>query len=238
MSAAAVGLRIEDLGHHYGPNMIFEQLNLEIESGSFVSFLGASGTGKSTLLRLIANLESPTQGRVVPVGQVDRGSPVNVRVMFQEDRLLPWRTALRNVQLGLKGHEREALALLEAVGLQGRESMWPEQLSGGQRQRVALARALIHKPDWLMLDEPFGALDALTRVTAQQLLERLWLERPCTVMLVTHDVEEALVLSDRVIVLGEGGVSQDIRLDLPRPRHRGDPLIAQWKEKLLDSLIH
>lgn len=235
---AAVGLKIRDLGHSYGASSVFDRLDLDIEPGSFVSFLGASGTGKSTLLRLISNLEKPVRGDISPIGRRADNAPPTIRVMFQEDRLLPWRTALQNVQLGLTGREHDARVLMQAVGLQGKESMWPAQLSGGQRQRVALARALIQHPDWLMLDEPFGALDALTRVTAQQLLERLWLEKPCTVMLVTHDVEEALVLSDRVIVIGDGGVLQDIRIDLPRPRHRGDAYIAQMKESLLESLIH
>ena len=233
---AGVGLSLRGIAHAYSGRPVFNGIDLDIEPGQFVSFLGSSGTGKSTLLRLIAGLESPDGGTITPVGTPATGSP-NIRLMFQEDRLLPWWTVLRNVQLGLTGHESQARALLAAVGLEGRETQWPSQLSGGQKQRVALARALIHRPDWLLLDEPFGALDAITRVTAQQLLERLWQESPRTVLLVTHDVEEALVLSDRIIVLGEGRILQDLTVDEARPRHRGDPRLAARKEELLNGLL-
>jgi sulfonate transport system ATP-binding protein len=157
--------------------------------------------------------------------------------MFQEDRLLAWRTVLGNVQLGLKGRDREAGDILRAVGLQGRENEFPIGLSGGQRQRVALARALIHEPDLLLLDEPFGALDAITRAAMQLLLEQLLAARPRTVLLVTHDVEEALLLSDRVLLVKDGGIARDLVFDRPRPRHRGDPALAALKEELLDGLL-
>jgi sulfonate transport system ATP-binding protein len=157
--------------------------------------------------------------------------------MFQEDRLLPWRTVLRNVTLGLKGCKRKAEAILRAVGLEGRENEFPVGLSGGQRQRVSLARALIHEPDLLLLDEPFGALDAITRAAMQLLLERLLVARPRTVVLVTHDVEEALLLSDRVLVIKDGGVARDLVFARPRPRLRGDPALAALKEELLDGLL-
>lgn len=241
MSSTSIGLRLTNLTHAYAGRRVLDSLNLDIQPGQFVSFIGASGTGKSTLLRLIADLEKPLSGRVDPLPRQranQEASEVNVRVMFQEDRLLPWWTALQNVQLGLTGREAEARRLLHAVGLAGRESLWPAQLSGGQKQRVALARALIHRPDWLLLDEPFGALDALTRVTAQQLLEQMLRESPRTVLLVTHDVEEALVLSDRVIVLGGGHVLKDLDVDLPRPRHRDHPRLVAWKQELLDGLLH
>ncbi|MDR2127865.1 MAG: ABC transporter ATP-binding protein [Burkholderiaceae bacterium] len=233
-----IGCSINALSHRYGERRIFSGLELHIKPGQFVSVLGVSGAGKSTLLRLIAGLETPDAGSVRPIGQAVDGK-ITVRVMFQEDRLLPWWSVERNVLLGLDKHKRlsDARRLLAHVGLQGLESLWPAQLSGGQKQRVALARALIHQPDWLLLDEPFGALDALTRVTAQLLLERLWLESPRTVLLVTHDVEEALVLSDRVILLGNGEIAHDINISQPRPRHRSNHELAELKEALLNELV-
>jgi len=158
-------------------------------------------------------------------------------MMFQEDRLLPWRTVERNVTLGLKGRQEDAADILRAVGLEGRGGEFPVVLSGGQRQRVALARALVHEPDLLLLDEPFGALDAITRAAMQLLLEQLLAVHPRTVLLVTHDVEEALLLSDRVLLIKDGGIARDLIFDGPRPRHRGDPALAALKEELLDGLL-
>lgn len=228
-----VGLDLLGVGHHYQDKRILDDIDLSIAPGEFVTFLGPSGVGKSTLLRILAGLEEPTEGRVEPT--VDRA--VVSRMMFQEDRLLPWRTVLDNVRLGTRGRRDEAAALLAEVGLAGRESAWPSELSGGQRQRVALVRALLHRPDVLLLDEPFGALDAITRVTMQQLLERMLAERPRTVLLVTHDVEEALILSDRVLLLTESGITRELRIDQARPRHRGDARLAAWKEEFLDGLL-
>jgi sulfonate transport system ATP-binding protein len=157
--------------------------------------------------------------------------------MFQEDRLMPWRTVLRNVTLGLRQRDDDARRLLAAVGLAGREADFPSVLSGGQRQRVALARALIHEPEVLLLDEPFGALDAITRAAMQLLLQGLLARRPRTVVLVTHDVEEALLLSDRVLVMRDQRIVRDLSITQARPRHRGDPALAALKEELLDDLL-
>jgi sulfonate transport system ATP-binding protein len=232
MSGAEVSFR--GVGKAFGARQVLSRIDLDIAAGQFVSIIGPSGVGKSTLLRLAAGLERPSAGRI----ELRSKSPrPDVRMMFQEDRLLPWRTVLRNVTLGLKGREQEARGILRAVGLEGREHEFPVVLSGGQRQRVALARALIHEPDILLLDEPFGALDAITRAAMQLLLAHLLAARPRTVILVTHDVEEALVLSDRVLLMRDGGIARDLVLDQPRPRHRGDPVLAALKEELLDGLI-
>jgi sulfonate transport system ATP-binding protein len=232
MSGAEISLR--SVKKSFAGRPVLHALDLDIAAGQFVSIIGPSGAGKSTLLRLIAGLETVSAGRIELRA---KGHQADVRLMFQEDRLLPWRTVLRNVVLGLSGRDREAEAILRAVGLEGREREFPVGLSGGQRQRVALARALIHEPDLLLLDEPFGALDAITRAAMQLLLERLLAARPRTVVLVTHDVEEALLLSDRVLLIKEGGIARDLILDRPRPRHRGDPALAGLKEELLDGLL-
>jgi sulfonate transport system ATP-binding protein len=209
---------------------------LTLTPGEFVAILGPSGGGKTTVLKIVAGLDSPTDG-LVAVRNVAGYEPT-IRVVYQEDRLLPWRSVLDNAALGLPADQRSrAVELLDAVGLAGRENDWPVVLSGGQRQRTALARALVHRPDLLLLDEPFGALDALTRASMQQLLLDLWSRERCTVLLVTHDVEEALLLADRVVVLQDGHLTRDLRVALPRPRHRGDPQLGAWEEELMDSLL-
>ncbi|MTE17364.1 ABC transporter ATP-binding protein [Nocardia aurantiaca] len=232
---ALVGLDLVGLGHRYGDTTVLHDIDVHIAPGEFVSVLGPSGVGKSTLLRILAGLEMPSAGSVEPVGTAP-GSLV-CRMMFQEDRLLPWRSVLDNVQIGTRRQADRAASLLRAVGLAGREKDWPAELSGGQRQRVALVRALLHRPHVLLLDEPFGALDAITRVAMQRLLEQMLAEQPRTVLLVTHDVEESLTLSDRVLVLSSHGITRDLHIPQPRPRHRSDPQLALWKEELLEGLL-
>ncbi len=173
-------------------------MQLDISKGEFVSIVGKSGCGKSTLLRLVAGLDEPTQGTIQIKHSPVSGIAKDVRIMFQNGRLLPWKTVLQNVRLGLKeGGTNKALKALEQVQLIERKNEWPSVLSGGQQQRVSLARALVHSPLLLLLDEPLGALDALTRLEMQQLIENLWKEKQFTAILVTHDIEEAVTLSKK-----------------------------------------
>ncbi|WP_166389375.1 ABC transporter ATP-binding protein [Nocardioides ochotonae] len=223
-------VRVRGVRRAFGDTEVLAGIDLDIAPGEFVALLGHSGSGKSTLLRILAGLDDGA------TGEIRTGSAP--AVVFQDPRLFPWRRALENVVLGHRGadpvaHGREMLA---EVGLAGREDAWPRELSGGQRQRVALARALVREPDLLLLDEPFSALDALTRISAQQLVQALCQRHQPAVLLVTHDVEEALLLADRVLVLHEGRVVHDDRLDLPMPRRRDHPEIVARRVELLSLL--
>jgi sulfonate transport system ATP-binding protein len=214
----------------FGDQDVLRDLDLTIEPGEFVAVIGRSGSGKTTLLRVLAGLDPEADGHVE--------SGARPAVVFQDARLLPWRSALENVVLGLRaddadGRGRRALA---EVGLQGREDAWPRQLSGGQRQRVALARGLVRDPDLLLLDEPFSALDALTRASAQGLVTELWQRHRPAVLLVTHDVTEALLLADRVVLIDQGRIVHDERVDLERPRRREDPELVERSTALLERL--
>ena len=215
---------IEQLHKFYGDVKVLEDLDLHITAGEFVAIVGRSGCGKSTLLRLVADLEQPSYGEIKfkSLRNFREGiTSSDIRVMFQDPRLLPWKNILSNVQLGLnKLHFPKATQLVEKVGLKDKAALWPSQLSGGQRQRVALARALSHTPRILLLDEPLGALDALTRLDMQSLIEKLWLEQGFTTILVTHDVSEAVQLADRIILLDKGRIAQQFNIDLPRPRQK------------------
>lgn len=215
---------IEQLHKFYGDVKVLEDLDLHITAGEFVAIVGRSGCGKSTLLRLVADLEQPSYGEIKfkSLRNFREGiTSSDIRVMFQDPRLLPWKNILSNVQLGLnKLNFPKATQLVEKVGLKDKAALWPSQLSGGQRQRVALARALSHTPRILLLDEPLGALDALTRLDMQSLIEKLWLEQGFTTILVTHDVSEAVQLADRIILLDKGRIAQQFNIDLPRPRQK------------------
>lgn len=233
-------LVVEGLEKSFGSNVVLQGLNLEVMPGEFVAIVGRSGCGKSTLLRLIAGLETPSAGGVFLDGQrTKRLNPI-VRMMFQDARLLPWERVLANVELGLlglAGSRPRALQVLHSVGLAEKADEWPSVLSGGQRQRVALARALAGQPRLLLLDEPLGALDALTRIEMQQLLEDLWQEQRFTSLLITHDVEEAVVLADRVILIEQGQIALNIPVSLPRPRQRGDAVFAKTIETILHRVM-
>lgn len=219
----------------FGENVVLKTLDLTIEPGAFVAIVGRSGCGKSTLLRLILGLEQPT------AGTVDVGDQANARLMFQEPRLLPWASVAENVAIGLGDGAPDAAAragaALEQVALPDKAGQWPAALSGGQRQRVALARALVSSPALLALDEPLGALDALTRIDMQALLEQVWQRQGFTAILVTHDVSEAVALADRVLLIDQGVVALDLAIDLPRPRRRGDPAFAAYEGQILDRLM-
>jgi sulfonate transport system ATP-binding protein len=233
-SAGGAGLQVHALTKRYGERLVRDNVNLGIVAGEFVAVVGRSGCGKSTLLRLVAGLEQPDAGQATVAG----GGPApEVRMIFQEAWLLPWKTVLANVALGLPRGAPGALEALSAVGLAQRAGEWPAVLSGGQRQRVALARALVHAPQLLLLDEPLGALDALTRIEMQQLIESLWLRRGFTAVLVTHDVQEALALADRVLVIEAGRISHDVRIDLPRPRVRGSAAFAALEQQVLAQVL-
>ncbi|MDR3299374.1 MAG: ATP-binding cassette domain-containing protein [Candidatus Accumulibacter sp.] len=234
------GLKVEvrNLDKSYAGRQILHALNFSLFPGEFVAVVGRSGCGKSTLLRHLAGLELPDSGEVIVDGQRRTDLNANTRVMFQEDRLLPWKTVLQNVGLGMSGDWMPAAsAALADVGLSRRAGDWPAVLSGGQKQRVALARALAHAPQFLLLDEPMGALDALTRIEMQRLIERLWLERRFTAMLVTHDVAEAITLADRVILLEQGSVAHAAAVDLQRPRLRGEIAFARLEAEVLEWIM-
>lgn len=234
-------LKLAGLRKSFGTKAILRGIDLEVQPGEFVAIVGRSGCGKSTMLRLIAGLENPSVGDVFLNGEQSHRLNPAVRMMFQDARLLPWQRVLKNVELGLTGSkiyvEQNARQVLRSVGLEDRAHDWPAVLSGGQRQRVALARALASKPSLLLLDEPLSALDALTRIEMQQLLEGLWQQQKFTALLITHDVEEAVVLADRVVLMENGQIGMDFPISLPRPRKRGNVVFAQTVEEILHRVM-
>jgi sulfonate transport system ATP-binding protein len=231
-----VPLALDGVAKAYGARTVLDNIGLTLRAGEFVAVVGRSGCGKSTLLRAIAGLESADAGRI-RIGHDSAATPT-VRIMFQEARLLPWKSVLDNVALGLPRALGAAAATLATVGLADRADDWPAELSGGQRQRVALARALLHQPQLLLLDEPLGALDALTRIEMQQLIASLWQARGFTAVLVTHDVQEALALADRVVLIEDGRITLDLKVELPRPRARGTAAFAALEQRLLSHILH
>ncbi|BAY40674.1 ABC transporter-related protein [Nostoc sp. NIES-2111] len=232
-------LSILDLSKAFGKQTVLNSLNLEVPPGEFVAIVGRSGCGKSTLLRLVSGLDRPNSGGILLDGEPLRKLGDSLRVMFQDSRLLPWKSVIDNVGLGLHDNWQEkALWALEKVGLKDRAKEWPSVLSGGQRQRVSLARALVNQPRLLLLDEPLGALDALTRLEMQHLIENLWLERGFTAFLVTHDVEEAVALADRIVVIEEGGIALDLPVNLPRPRDRASEAFVNIREAVLEKVMN
>ncbi|HID4044440.1 TPA: aliphatic sulfonates ABC transporter ATP-binding protein [Pluralibacter gergoviae] len=233
-----IPLLLNAVGKRYGDNVVLNDLDLHIPAGQFVAVVGRSGGGKSTLLRLLAGLEKPNAGELLAGNGPLTASQQETRLMFQDARLLPWKSVIGNVGLGLQGKWRDrALEALAAVGLENRAGEWPAALSGGQKQRVALARALIHRPGLLLLDEPLGALDALTRLEMQDLIASLWQEHGFTVLLVTHDVSEAVAMADRVLLIEEGKIGLDLTVDLPRPRRKGSARLAELEAEVLNRVM-
>jgi sulfonate transport system ATP-binding protein len=228
-----------------GPVRALAGIHLDVPAGSFVSIVGASGCGKSTLLRILAGLEAGFEGGVEiggkPVGPpgLDRG------MVFQEHRLLPWLNVEDNVAFALSGRpaaevKARVAANLDLVGLAGFARAYPHQLSGGMSQRVAIARALVNRPSVLLLDEPFGALDAMTKIVMQQEILRIWQAEGTTMILVTHDIDEAIFLGDRVVVMSSrpGTIRTDLRVDLPRPRDRSSPAFAEIRRQVFGEFFH
>lgn len=230
-------IHIQSVVKSFGEKEVIKNIDLEIAAGSFVAIVGRSGCGKSTLLRMLAGLEQANQGQILFDGEVVNEVRPDMRMLFQDARLLPWKTSLENVQLGEKDRSAEkAKQFLSRVGLAEKVNDWPSQLSGGQRQRVALARALVSDPHLLLLDEPLGALDALTRIDMQNLIEQLWQKERFTTILVTHDVDEAVALADRVILISNGEIAFDINISLARPRERNNDFI-HYEKIILDRIL-
>ena len=230
--AAPVAASVRDVTRTFGDRSVLRGLDLDLAPGTFTALLGRSGSGKSTFLRALSGLDTEVGGEI--------RVPTRRSVVFQDPRLLPWASVLDNVVLGLAGPRRDALAAGRAaigeVGLAGHEDDWPKTLSGGEAQRAALARALVREPELLLLDEPFGALDALTRIRMHALVQQLCARHRPAVLLVTHDVDEAVLLADRVLVLTDGRLSLDMAVDVPGPRRRTHEAFARLRSRLLAEL--
>ncbi|MEI9997429.1 MAG: ABC transporter ATP-binding protein [Rhizomicrobium sp.] len=230
--SAPVSVRVRNLVRRFGGRTVLDGLSLDIRKGEFVALLGRSGSGKSTLLRALADIDQGVEG----TGTLD--VPARLSVVFQDARLLPWRRVLDNVVFGLGGQaaQQNGRAALAEVELTGREQAWPGELSGGEQQRVALARSLVREPELLLADEPFGALDALTRIRMHDLLRKLCARHQPAVLLVTHDVDEAITLADRIVVLENGRISLDHNVELPEERLAREDRIATIRTRLLSEL--
>jgi sulfonate transport system ATP-binding protein len=242
--ARAIGapLTLRGVRKSFGAKTVLSHIDLHVSAGKFLAIIGRSGCGKSTLLRLIAGLDEPSAGTIEVAGESKERASL-ARIMFQEPRLLPWARVDGNVAIGLGPAVDQTQALnrsrdaLATVGLVDRANEWPSVLSGGQKQRVALARALVSAPRLLALDEPLGALDALTRIEMQRLVEHVWLSQGLTAILVTHDVAEAVSLADRIVLIEAGAIVGDFAVDLERPRQRGSADFARIEAAILERLL-
>jgi len=232
-------LKLSNIGKSFDHKEVLKKIDLQVNQGDFIAVVGKSGCGKSTLLRILAGLEQISLGSITVNGQELNGRNKMAKIMFQDGRLLPWKKVYDNVGLGLKleSQKQQIPIILEQVGLSDRSQAWPSELSGGQQQRVALARALIHEPQLLLLDEPLGALDALTRIEMHELIENLWREKQLTAILVTHDVEEAVALANRVILIEDGEIVLDLPNRLPYPRQRDNPIFSKLVSQILNKIL-
>jgi sulfonate transport system ATP-binding protein len=224
------GVLVEQVVRKFGDRVVLDHLDLTIDDEELVILLGPSGCGKSTLLRLLAGLDKPDGGRIEV--------PTSRAVVFQADRLLPWQRVLRNVTLGLRGPDADERArkALGEVHLEGREKAWPKQLSGGEAQRVALARALVSEPELILLDEPFAALDAITRLRMHELVRELRRKHHASMLLVTHDVDEAIALGDRIVVMSNGRIDTDHRVQLSAADREASVAREELRSALLIDL--
>jgi len=238
-------LELRHVNKMFGSLQVLNDINIKVDKGSFAAIVGPSGCGKSTALRMFAGLEAPTSGEVLADGIPVKDPSPDRMLIFQEHALLPWSTVEDNVGLGLefanvpkKERQERINTVLEKVNLSGFNHYYPSQLSGGMRQRVAIARALVMDPDVLLLDEPYGALDAMTRLTMQNELLRLWSGSGKTMLLITHDIDEALYLADTVYVMSPrpGQVTAEFHLDLPRPRNRNSERFAEYRQEIMQLL--
>ncbi len=236
---------IKNVSKSFDDLVAVKDLNLLVKDDEFVCLLGPSGCGKTTVLRLIAGLEKPTSGELYENGSRITGPGPDRGMVFQEFALFPWRTVIKNVEFGLelrdlskKERRKKALEYIDLVNLEGFEDSYPHELSGGMKQRVGIARALANEPDVLLMDEPFGSLDAQTRNIMQRELLRIWEKTSKTVIFVTHSVDEALFLSDRVIVLTArpASVKKEFKIDLPRPRDRAGKDFARIRHEILGEV--
>jgi sulfonate transport system ATP-binding protein len=224
------GVVVEQVVRQFGDRVVLDHLDLTIADEELVILLGPSGCGKSTLLRLLAGLDRPDGGRVEV--------PARRAIVFQADRLLPWQRVLRNVRLGLRGPEAEQRArdVLAEVGLSGREKAWPKELSGGEAQRVSLARALVSEPELVLLDEPFAALDAITRLRMHDLVRALRTKHQAAMLLVTHDVDEAIALADRIVVMSNGRIGTSHEVHLTAADREASVAREELRARLLEDL--
>ncbi len=249
-AGATAKVALENVSHFYDTLEVLQDISLTIDNGSFVSIVGPSGCGKSTLLKLISGLENPTRGRVRVDGTEVTTTPDRLGFMFQRDALLPWATVAENISVGLElhgmpqaEHAARCQALIAFLGLAGFERHYPSMLSGGMRQRVSLGRLLAYEPELYLMDEPFGALDAQTKTLMARELLKIWSTYQKSVLFVTHDIEEAVFLSDRVIVLSSrpGTIKADLKVDLPRPRDfrstKKIPLFHELCSEIWDNII-
>lgn len=224
---------------------VLDTINFNIKSGEFISIVGNSGCGKSTLLKMLVGLDSPTKGKIIVGDRVVSEPRADVGMVFQEARLFPWLSIEKNISFGIannvakENRQRIVKEAIELVGLHGFEKAYPAQLSGGMQQRASIARALVGEPEVLLLDEPFGALDAFTRITMQNEVLKIWEKEKRTMILVTHDIDEAIFLSDRIVILSErpGNIKEIINVDLPRPRDRSRQEFLNIRKKILTSFI-